>query len=146
MEIKLKSGIDKLLFGMKTQDVEGLYGKPDKQYQDEEDNTIYTYNHTKLRLTFYAEEGFRLGYVLGAHAKLELQGVACIGRDIAAVKKDLAEKGLTKWAHESYDTFDNWFNEDQWLILQTEFGEVVKVELGAIINDKDEFDWKFPSK
>jgi hypothetical protein len=30
--------------------------------------------------------------------------------------------------------------------LQTEFDEVVKVEVGAIINQKDEIDWKFKSK
>jgi hypothetical protein len=29
--------------------------------------------------------------------------------------------------------------------IQTEFDEVVKFEIGAIINDKDEFDWKFKS-
>ena len=29
------------------------------------------------------------------------------------------------------------------MILQTEYEEVVKFEIGAIINAKDEFDWKF---
>jgi hypothetical protein len=28
-------------------------------------------------------------------------------------------------------------------MLQAEFGTIVKIELGAIINDRDEFDWKF---
>jgi len=58
----------------------------------------------------------------------------------------LALKGLTKFTQEDFDTFENYFNEDNWVILQTEFDEVVKVELGAIINDNDEFDWKFKAK
>ena len=37
MEIKLKYGIDNLLFGMKEQDVTKILGKPDTQYKDEEE-------------------------------------------------------------------------------------------------------------
>jgi hypothetical protein len=70
-------------------------------------------------------------------------GVAVIGKTIGDAKKELAEKGLVKFTQEAFDTFENYFNEDNWLILQTEFDEVVKVEVGAIINNKDEFDWKF---
>jgi len=44
---------------------------------------------------------------------------------------------------ESFDSFSNLFNEDYWTILQTEFDEVIKVEIGAIIKNQDEFDWKF---
>ena len=40
MKINLKSGIDKLLFGMKQNDVIAIYGKPDKNYKDEDDNLI----------------------------------------------------------------------------------------------------------
>jgi hypothetical protein len=47
---------------------------------------------------------------------------------------------------EEFDTFENYFNEENWIIFQTEFDEVVKFEIGAIINDKDEFDWKFGKK
>ena len=62
------------------------------------------------------------------------------------MKKDLATKGITKYNQQTFDTFENYFNEDNWFILQTEFDEVVKFEIGAIINNKDEFDWKFPVK
>ncbi len=64
MIINLKNGIDKLLFGMKQKDVEAIYGKPNKQFNDEDANIIYLYNDKKLRLTFYADENFRLGYIL----------------------------------------------------------------------------------
>jgi hypothetical protein len=50
MEIKLKYGIDNLLFGMKEQDVTKILGKPDTQYKDEEENVVLLYNARKLRL------------------------------------------------------------------------------------------------
>jgi len=143
MTVNLKSGIDKLLFGMKQNDVIAIYGKPDREYKDEDDNVIFAYNSQKMRLTFYQEEAFRLGYIVASHQDLEVLGNQVIGKDINEVKKELAEKGLTKFTQEAFDTFENYFNEDHWLILQTEFDEVVKIEVGAIINSKDEFDWKF---
>jgi hypothetical protein len=69
-----------------------------------------------------------------------------INRKISEVKKELATKGVVNFTQEEFDTFENYFNEDNWIIFQTEFEEVVKVEIGAIINQKDEFDWKFKSK
>ena len=59
MKINLKSGIDKLLFGMKQKDVTAIYGKPDKNYKDEDDNLILVYNKLKMRLTFYIEEDLK---------------------------------------------------------------------------------------
>ena len=143
MKINLKNGIDKLLFGMKQDDVIALYGKPDKNYKDEDDNIIFLYNDHKLRLTFYIEEGFKLGYIVGSLLHLELLGKKVIGRDVLEVKNELMQQGLTKWTEEAFDTFENSFNEEHWIILQVEFGDIIKVEVGAIINDKDEFDWKF---
>ena len=143
MKINLKNGIDKLLFGMKQNDVIALYGKPDRNYKDEDDNLIFAYNALKMRLTFYQEEEFKLGYIVASSADLELFGNTIIGKKINDVKKELASKGIAKFTEEDFDTFENYFNEDNWIILQTEFGEVVKFEIGAIINAKDEFDWKF---
>lgn len=146
MKINLKNGIDKLLFGMKQKDVTALYGTPDRNYKDEDDNVIFAYNALKMRLTFYKEEDFKLGYIVASSPKLELFGNKVMYRNINDVKKDLAAKGITKFTQEEFDTFENYFNEDNWIILQTEFEEVVKFEIGAIINDKDEFDWKFGKK
>ena len=143
MKINLKNGIDKLLFGMKQKDVEAIYGKPDRNYKDEDDNQILVYNKLKSRLTFYQEEDFKLGYIVASGADLELLGNTIIGKKIAEVKKDLAIQNITKFTQEEFDTFENYFNEDNWIIFQTEFEEVVKFEIGAIINSKDEFDWKF---
>jgi hypothetical protein len=143
MKINLKNGIDKLIFGMKQNDVTAVYGKPDRNYKDEDDNVIFAYNALKMRLTFYKDEEFKLGYLVASSSELDLFGNKIIGRKINDVKKELALKGLTKFTQEDFDTFENYFNEENWIILQTEFDEVVKFEIGAIINDKDEFDWKF---
>lgn len=146
MKINLKSGIDKLIFGMKQNDVIAVYGKPDRNYKDEDDNVIFAYNVHKIRLTFYQEEDLKLGYLVASSADLELFENKIIGRKIKDVKKDLSRKGIAKFTQEEFDTFENYFNEDNWIIMQTEFEEVVKFEIGAIINDKDEFDWKFGKK
>ena len=146
MKINLKNGIDKLLFGMKQSDVTAIYGKPDRNYKDEDDNVIFSYNKLKMRLTFYQEEELRLGYIVASSSDLELFGKKVIGKKIGDIKKDLAANGITKFTQEEFDTFENYFNEDNWIILQTEFDEVVKFEIGAIINQKDEFDWKFGKK
>ena len=146
MKINLKSGIEQLLFGMKQNDVTTIYGKPDRNYKVEDDNVILVYNKLKMRLTFYQEEDLRLGYIVASSPKLELFGNLIIDKPIASVKKELAAKGITKFTQEEFDTFENYFNEENWFILQTEFEEVVKFEIGAIINQKDEFDWKFGKK
>ena len=143
MKINLKNGIDILLFGMKQKDVEAIYGKPDRNYKDEDDNQILVYNKLKARLTFYQEEEFKLGYIVASSADLELFGNTIIGKKISEVKKDLASNNIAKFTQEEFDTFENYFNEENWIIFQTEFEEVVKFEIGAIINAKDEFDWKF---
>lgn len=143
MELKPKFGIDLLLFGMKQSEVESLYGKPDKQFKDDDKNVILVYNQQKLRLTFYEDEDFRLGYAICSNPELRLFGKAVIGREVAGVKQDLLSQHFKGWEQEDFDLAENHFNEDHWLILQSEFGKIVKVEIGAIINDKDEFDWKF---
>ncbi len=131
---------------MKQNDVSAIYGKPDRNYKDEDDNVIFSYNKLKMRLTFYQEEELRLGYIVASSSDLELFGKKVIGKKIGDIKKDLAANGITKFTQEEFDTFENYFNEDNWIILQTEFDEVVKFEIGAIINQKDEFDWKFGKK
>lgn len=145
MKISLKNGIDKLLFGMQQKDVIAIYGKPTKSYKDEDENVILLYNKQKMRLTFYLEEGLKLGYIVSSDENTTLFDKKIIGKTIDVIKSDLAPKGLIKWEEESFDTFENYFNEDYWIIVQTEFGIAVKVELGAIIKN-DEFEWKFKSK
>ncbi|MGL2967477.1 hypothetical protein [Flavobacterium sp. XGLA_31] len=140
MKINPKNGIDQLLFGMKQNDVEKRYGTPNKQFKDEDGNIIYLYNSPKLRLTFYEDEDFRLGYIITSNSEATLLDKKIIGENLEKIKTELPFKS---WEQEDFDSTENHFNESNWLILQAEFGEVIRVEIGAIINDNDEFDWKF---
>lgn len=143
MKINLKSGIGELLFGMKEKDVKALHGEPSRQYKDEDKNIIYLYNDKKLRLTFYQDEDYRLGYIVCSHPELELKGTKVIGAKWDAVNAAIQDKNPAAFEKETIDTVDQYFNEANWILFQVEFDEVVKAELGAIINNKDEFDWKF---
>ncbi len=140
MKINLKNGIDTLLFGMKQKNVEALYGLPSKQFKDEDGNSIYLYNDQKMRLTFYEDEAFRLGYIISSNSELTLFDKKIMGQNCATVKSELPFK---TWEQEDFDSVENHFNESNWLTLVSEFGVITKVEIGAIINDNDEFEWKF---
>jgi hypothetical protein len=139
MIVNPKNGIDKLIFGMKKNDVELIYGKPDKFFNDEDDNLIYLYNNLKLHLNFYEDEDFRLGYIIASNPNLILFKNKLIAQDPELIKEKLNFKN---WEKEDFDLAENHFNEDNWLILVSEFNEIVKVELGCIIKN-DKFDWKF---
>ena len=140
MEINLKNGIDSLLFGMKQKDVEQLYGLPNKKFKDEDDNQIYLYNDKKLRFTFYADEDFKLGYIISSNPENTLFNKKIIGENVIKIKNQLPFKS---WEIEDFDSTENHFNESNWLILQSEYEEIIRIEIGAIIKDNDEFDWKF---
>ena len=142
MKLHPKNGVDKLLFGMKQKDVVSLYGEPEKQYNDDDANVIYLYYQHKLRLTFYEEEDFRLGYIITSNENTTLLDKKVMGENITQLKADLP---FNSWEVEVYDSTENHFNESNWLTLQSEFDTVIRVELGAIIKDMDEFDWKFKS-
>ena len=140
MILNPKNGIDKLLFGMQQKDVEAIYGKPDKDFKDDDENIIYLYNKEKLRLTFYEDESFKLGYIISSNPELLLLDKKIIGRNCIELKTALPFKS---WEVEDFDSTENHFNESNWLTFQSEFGQVIRVEIGAIINDNDELEWKF---
>ena len=140
MKVNPKNGIDQLLFGMQQKDVIALYGSPDKEFEDEEQNIIFLYNSLQLRLTFYQDEAMKLGYMITSNPEVTLLDKQVIGLDVEAIKKELPFKS---WEEEDFDSTENHFNESNWLVLQSEFGKIIRVEIGAIINDNDEFEWKF---
>jgi hypothetical protein len=140
MKIYPKIGLDQLLFGMKQKDVIALYGTPSKQFEDDDNNIIYLYNKLKLRLTFYEDEDFRLGYIISSNPDLSLLDKKVIGKNVTELKQEMPFK---TWEQEDFDSTENHFNDSNWLILQSEFDVVIRIEIGAIINDNDEFEWKF---
>ncbi|AWM14457.1 hypothetical protein NHF50_11605 [Flavobacterium sp. NRK F10] len=143
MEIKLKFGFDELLFGMKQNHVETLYGKADFQYKDEEQNVILGYNDLKSRLTFYEEEGFRLGYITISNPEAVLFGEKVMGKSREEVLQVLKANKITQWETEVNDGVTMLFNEENWVFLHFDYGVLVTIEIGAVFTQKDEFDWKF---
>lgn len=140
MKIDPKRGVANLLFGMKQSDVIAVMGTPDKQFTDDDSNVIFLYYSHKMRLTFYEDEAFRLGYIITSNPEATLLGFPVIGKNVVELKNELPFKS---WEMEDFDSTVNHFNESNWLIVQSEYDEVIRIEIGAIINDKDEFDWKF---
>lgn len=140
MKVNPKNGIDQLLFGMQQKDVIAIYGSPDKEFEDEEQNIIFLYNKLQLRLTFYQDEAMKLGYMITSNPEVTLLDKKVIGLDVETIKKELPFKS---WEEEDFDSTENHFNESNWLVLQSEFGKIIRVEIGAIINDNDEFEWKY---
>jgi hypothetical protein len=143
MKINPKVGIEQLIFGMKQEHVITIYGTPDKEYQDEDENVIFLYDNKKIRLTFYQDEAFRLGYIICSNVGLELFGEVIMNKPIQEIELLMSNKGIKAMEVENFDTLDNYFNESNWMIFQVEYNVVIRFELGAIFNDKDEFDWKF---
>ncbi|AEW84955.1 hypothetical protein B0A78_12295 [Flavobacterium columnare NBRC 100251 = ATCC 23463] len=144
MKINPKIGIDQLVFGMKPNDVVKLYGQPNKQFEDEEQNLIYLYNDQKWRLTFYEDEAFRLGYIISSNPDLILFEKTILAQPINEIQELLNAKKWKPLEIESFDSVDNYFNESNWMIFQVEYGSIIRFELGAVFNDhSDEFEWKF---
>ena len=143
MEIKLKYGIDNLLFGMKEQDVIKILGKPDSSYKDEDENVVFIYNSRKLRLTFYKEEDFRLGYMTTSNSMLKLFNTSLIGKNWSEVYPILEKNKVKYFESDTSEGILSYFNEENWLFFHVDYNEIVKIEVGAVFSDKDEFDWRF---
>jgi hypothetical protein len=138
-------GIDELLFGMESEDVISILGSQYIKLTDEESNAIFIYNDLQIRLTFYAEENFRLGYIVCNHPKLNFKENLLIGRPFSEVKNEMKE--CKEWETQVNEDFiTHHFNESFWIDFHEEFFKITKVELGATIKNLDEFDWKFPKK
>ena len=143
MEIKLKYGINNLLFGMKEQDVTKILGKPDTQYKDEEENVVFMYNARKLRLIFYKEEAFKLGYMTTTNPIVKLFNTTLIRKNWSDVQPVLEKNKVKSFETDTVEGMMSYFNEENWLFIHVDYNEIVKIEVGAVFSDKDEFDWRF---
>lgn len=144
MEIILKRGIGDFTFGMKAEEVKAKLGKPDKIYQDEEDENelIYQYNKSKLKLTFYQEHEGKLGYIRCSNPALTYQGKPILNTPVEKVKKEVFGTKIKDWQEEDYNSFATYISEEYWLVLNAEYDEVTDVELGVPFKDDDEYDWE----
>ncbi|WP_205513159.1 hypothetical protein [Longitalea arenae] len=144
MEIKPKYGIGDFTFGMKADQVVAKLGKPDKMYQDEDDENqvLYQYNQHKLRLTFYQDHDGKLGYIRCSNPKLQFQGKPVMNTPIDKVKDETFSSLIEEWEEEDYDFFVTYVNEENWIVLNVEYDEVTEIELGVPVKNDDEYDWK----
>ena len=83
-----------------------------------------------------------MGYIISSNENLLLSGLKIIAENPDQIMQKLNFK---TWEKEEFDLAENYFNEENWLILVAEFNQIVKIELGCIIKN-DEFDWKFGNK
>ena len=143
MEAKLKFGLDQLLYGMKQNNVEQIYGKADFQFFDEDENVVLVYYKLKVKLTFYADEDFKLGYITTSNAELTFFGTTVLGKSKSEVLELFKANKIEKWETEIVEGEEMLFNEDHWIFLYFDYNELIKIEIGAVFNNQDEFDWKF---
>ena len=143
MKLNPKNGLDELIFGMQQKDVVSIYGKPDKDFNDDEGNKILLYYSKKLRLTFYEDEGFKLGYIISSNEELTFLDKKMINSDVLEYKNYLIEKGIKQWEIDEFDSTENYFNDNNWMTLQSEYRKIIRVEIGAVFNENDEMQFKF---
>ncbi len=144
MELKPTIGVDEIEFGMTQTEVSGLLGLPSSVFheEDEPDHVVHQYDRLKLRLTFYNEEGGKLGYIRSADPDLKFKGAKVIGQPVGTAKDLVVGSGADAWEVDNYQFFDSHFHEGTWLILNVEYGEVTDVEIGVPFKNDEEYDWK----
>ncbi len=145
MNINLKTGIEKLKFGLTESQIEKLLGKPDRIIidQDDDNQIIYQYNFLKALITFYKEEGGKLGYIRSSNPELKFDDKYIIDKDINDVKNEVFKISDSDWEIEDYDFFETHFFETQtmYLTLNSKYGKVVSIELGVPFKNENEYNW-----
>jgi hypothetical protein len=143
MQLKPKIGIANLKFGMTQKDILEILDIPNRKRidEDDEDEVLLEFNQLKLRLTFYLNEGNRLGYLRTNNLDLTFNGHKIIGTKIDIAKKLIFGSLITDWEIEEYDFFISHSNDEFWITLNEEFGEVTAIELGVTYLDEENYDW-----
>ena len=143
MKITPKIGINNLKFGMSRNEVIEILGKPDRVVTDEydENEEQLEWNELKLRLTFQLDENDRLTYFTSKNKDLEYNEQKVIGFDIQHVKDRTFSELINEWEIEEFELFQTHFDENNWLTLHSEFGEVCEFQMGVPFKNENEYDW-----
>lgn len=143
MEIFLKTGINDINFGMSPSTVINLLGQPSSIKIDEDDDNrvVWQYNEFKLRLTFYKDYNDRLGYIRSANTNLSYKGRKIINSEINLAKDEIFVDLGKNWEIDEYEFFISHFNEENWLILNEEYGLVSDLEFGVPFKNELEYNW-----
>lgn len=144
MEITLGKGIDKLVFGAGLEQVQQLIGKPDRHFDDEDDDNvvILQYNKLQVQLTFYKDEGNKLGNISSINNELKMKGETFIGKPLELVVALFEKNGVKdEWDREEFQSFTSHFHDQFQLELHEEFGIVTHFEIGVPFMNDDEYQW-----
>lgn len=143
MQLKPKIGIGNLKFGMTQKDILEVLGIPNRKRidEDDDDEVLLEFNQLKLRLTFYLNEGNRLGYLRTNNVDLTFNGHKIIGTKIDFAKKMIFGSLITNWEIDEHDFFISHSNDEFWITLNEEFGEVIGIELGVTFLNEENYDW-----
>lgn len=142
MELLIGKGVGQLRFGMTQDEVSALLGEANLKFIDEDDETqlLWEYTDLKIRLSFYLAEGGKLGYIRSSNQNLILYGSSVIDSRIENLK-DLIEPDQDLWEIDKYFLFDQYFMEQNWVLLNVEYERVTDIELGVPIGKDDEYLW-----
>lgn len=142
MELRPGIGIGPVIFGLTPEEVIDTLGQPDRVGLDEEDegSLSYQYNHLRLRLTFYERTDGRLGYIRCAHPQLRYRHEKVIGNAVSKVQF-LLRRSRKSWHFETYEFFEAYFDEQHWLTLNVEYGNVISIELGLPFDELGNYEW-----
>lgn len=141
MELKPGWGILNISFGMTRTKVASLLGNADLEFEDEDDNAVWVYRRLNLRLSFYADEDFRLAHIASNHPELEVNGCVIFSSSLEDIQQAVAPKG--KWEAEEFDSTKMYSNEATWVTIIEDMGRIQRVEWGAwLAETTDDFIWR----
>lgn len=143
MNLKPGVGVDNLIFGMRQSEIEQIMGKPDQTMVDDDDEIqiMWIYNKQKIRLTFYANEDNKLGYIRTSNVDISFNNIKLLGLDINFVINKIFEDLNGDWETDEYAFFSTYTNYEHWIVINVEYGVVESVELGLPFNDDDTYKW-----
>ena len=143
MEVKPGIGIGLVKFGMDKEEVEFLFGEPSEKEIDQEDENkeIWIFNDEKMRLSFYPDEDYKLGYIETSNPELEFNGKKLLGLKIEEAKHEFVNRRIESWEQDKYSSFSVEFNEDYYLSLHQSYGELTEIHMGVPFKNDDEYQW-----
>lgn len=142
MEVKIGIGVDNIVFGMTQEEVDYLWGKPNKVSKSElENGVVYYYNDKMIKFNFDGEYGYKLYSIEIFHPQLLILGKSVINETKENIISILNESGYVKTEYEDYDFFDTIFCEDIWSTFRFEFNMLKSIEFSPLYDDNDEMIW-----
>jgi hypothetical protein len=140
MEIHLGKGIDNVTFGMTCAEVEGILGKPNREFhnQDNHIELFWEYTEKKLTLTFYEHKGRLLGYFRSSNPNLSISDSKLIDVKIEDIKQFIKEDSQA-WEINEYFSFTAHFYEEQWICLNVKYDRIIDIELGVPFKDEKKY-------